>query len=160
MLYEWTHTSCTSMTTWLVMSHIPFLFVLVCVFLCVCVWVNEFVYDWLGEWRSGWEYKLGRHIKSSVSCWSGFTWGTTHSLYFPAFQLVYSGTCQASLKAFSMSLTLSQRETSTFPLLGTQPVRNTKKKIAIALLQEVLCLILILYLLFVGGFFCRKLTDF
>lgn len=27
-----------------------------------------------------------------------------------------------------MSLTLSQRETSTFPLLGTQPVRNTKEE--------------------------------
>lgn len=34
---------------------------------------------------------------------------------------------QASLKALGMSLKLSRRETSTFTLLGTQPVRNIKE---------------------------------
>lgn len=69
---------------------------LVCACVTLLVWVSEFWYAWLGKCRSGWEYKLGRHIKSSVSCWSSFTRGTAHSLYFSAFQLVYSGTCQAS----------------------------------------------------------------
>lgn len=92
------------------------------------LWVNVFACGWLGEWRSAGKYKLGRHIKNCVR-WSRscFTQCATHSLYFQAFQLVYNGTCQASLKALGMSLKLSRRETSTFPLLGTQPVRNIKE---------------------------------
>lgn len=66
------------------------------VFLCFLEWVSVFVYGRAAKCRNGWEYKLGQHIKSGVSCWSGFTRGTAHSLNFPAFQLVYSGTCQAS----------------------------------------------------------------
>ena len=67
-----------------------------CVPVCFLVWVSGYVQNWLVKCCSGSEYKLGQHIKSSVSCWSGFTQGTAHSLNFPAFQLVYSGTCQAS----------------------------------------------------------------
>lgn len=41
-----------------------------CHFLCVCVCflvrMNGFVHDRLGKCHSGWEYKLGPHIKSSV----------------------------------------------------------------------------------------------
>lgn len=111
--------------------HGMHLFTLHTAFACFLVWVSEFVYDWLAKHRSGWEYKLGRHIKSCVSCWSGFTWGTAHSLYFPAFQLVYSGTCQASphlKKAFGMSLTLSQRETSTFFPPGYRACQKYKRR--------------------------------
>lgn len=67
---------------------------------CMCVAVFSCVGEWLcvqlGKCRSGWEYKLGQNIKSCVSCWSSFTRGTARSLNFPAFQLVYSGTCQDS----------------------------------------------------------------
>lgn len=84
------------------------------------VWVSEFVYDWLAKCRSGWEHKLGRHIKSSVSCSSGFTRGTTHSLYFPAFQLVYSGTCQPPLHLKSLQHVVSSlpKESLHFSPLG------------------------------------------
>lgn len=62
----------------------------ICVAVCLLVWVSEFVYNWVSV------VVVGQHIKSSVSCWSSFTWGSARSLNFPAFQLVYSGTCQAS----------------------------------------------------------------
>lgn len=91
VLCEWTHTSGTNVTASVHATH--------CFFssepVCFLVWVSGSVCDWLAKCRSSWEYKLGRHIKSRVSCWSSLTWGSAHSLNFPAFQLVYSGTCQA-----------------------------------------------------------------
>lgn len=89
--------------------------------------VNGFVYKRLGKSHSGWEYELGQCIKGSVML-ERLAQGTAHTLYFQAFQIVYNGTCQTSLKAYSMLLTLSQRETSTFPLLGIQPVKNIKEE--------------------------------
>lgn len=119
VLCEWTHTCCASVTA----CH-------ACVWLCFHVWVSDSVYNWVSE------YKLGQHIKSCVSCWSSFTRGTARSLNFPALQLVYSGTCQASppiWKAFSMLLTSSQRETSMFfPSQAYSLSETEKKKIAIA----------------------------
>lgn len=131
-----------------------------CHFFCVCV----FLCGWMVLCTTDWvsvivvENTNLASTSKAVSCWSSFTQGTTHSLYFQAFQLVYNGTCQTSLKAFSMLLTLSQRETSTFPLLGILPVRN---------IEEENC-----HCVPVGGtvcdfdtpfvvcVFCRKLTDF
>lgn len=126
VLCEWTLISCASMTTWHASVHITYSFcVCQCVFLCG--WVSFCTTEWVSVVVLGMQ-TWPAHQKQCVMLerlYSGHRSLTVLPSISACLQW-HMPSLPSIWKAFSMSLTLSQRETSTFSLLGIQPVRNTK----------------------------------
>lgn len=116
-----------------------------CVFWCVQ----------LAKCHSSWEYKLGQHIKSSVSCWSSFFLGHCSLTELPSIAAClqwHMPNLPSIWKAFSMSLTPSQREASISPPPGyTACQKHKRRKLPLCCFRR--CCFLILILCFFGDFF-------
>lgn len=130
-------------------------------FSCFPLWVAEFVYRWLGKCHSGWEYKLGQHIKSMCVMLEQLYSGHRSLTELPSISAClqwHMPSLPSIWKAFSMSLTLSQRETSIFssPSGYATCQKHKRRKLRLHCFRR-LC---VWFWYSVVCIICRKLTYF
>lgn len=128
-------------------THLFRLNMCVCVYTCFLGWVTELVYIWPSKCHGGWEYKLGQHIKSSVileRLYSGHRSLAELSSIFSLFTAAHAKPRLHPNKPLACCYLLPKGKPLSLPPPGYKRLSETqKKKIAIAFLQEALCLILI-----------------